>query len=371
MAKGLKARGIVFQKSTGYPNEEYSNNFSVPTDIELVGGKPVTYSYRDSNTSIQGDNNNSSKVDVTFKFDWNITEAANNSFDISIKCTLLSIVRNDIRGYVAPTPIRRIRVRSGDGTSKLGPIDSNPALAGTIYSGNLFISEISYHLDADSSSDSNQMSVEYTNWTFPLGSEDLEKSPFVDHLKLGIQFVNEKPKECDPPIMIGNTQADDICENNVDVCLKFGPCSCEGMALLLQYHYNGDDWSGAEAKGQERQIDASTAGTNIICLENQPPTNHTWSPVILSWRAKFVPVTSDMPETPWVEGNFPIMFILAPHETVPDISPQECAQLQRGDLIGKYESETCYNEFSCADMTVTNPSRNADAEECKKVNGVS
>lgn len=371
MAEGLKARGIVFQRSTGYPSEEYSNDFNVPADIELIGSRTVTYSYRDSNTSDLGDNNNSTRVQATFKFEWNITQGSNNSFDIDVKCYLAGIVRNDKRGYVSANPGRRIWVYDGKGNLKWGPKDSNPATTGTIYSGNLFVSEIKYTLKPETSSDASQMSVEYVNWTVTKGSPEDVNSPFVDHLMLGIQFVNEKPKECDPPVLMGVTQTDDICENTVEACLKFAPCSCEGMGLVLQYHFDGEDWGAAEAKGQTRQIDASNSSPNVICLQDLPPTNHTWAPVHLYWRAKYIPITSEMPETPWVSGSFEIIFILAPHETVPDISSEECAMLKRGDLIDKYQQEVCYNEFSCADMAVQNPSRDKDVEECKKINGVS
>lgn len=371
MAEGLRAQGWMVQRSTGYPGEHTGTDFSVPTDVPDQGEKIVTYWYRDSNTSIAGDNNNSSQVNVKMKLQWNITKGSNNSFHIVVESYLLSIVRNDVRGNVTANPGRRIWVYGVGGALKWGPTDTNPAANGSPnYNGNLYLGKIEYDLKPQQNTSSSQLSMEYVNWTIGYGNPSDSNSPFVDHFMCGIQFLNTLPDECDPPSLASITQVDDICENEVEACLRFAPCSCEGMGLVFEWHYEGESWSDAAEKGYARQEDASHTAANIICLQHLPPTNHTWSPMVLYWRAKYVPVTAEMPETDWVEGSFQTLFILHPHETVPDISVEECSKLKRGELIGKYEEETCYNEFSCADMKVTNTSRDADVEECKKVNGV-
>lgn len=372
MDSGLKIYGFIEIPSSGYQGEEVGSTNGTPATPGPEGQvNPFTstYFYRDSQN---GTNSRSTRVDVTIRQEYTYKQTTGNHYHIKVKGWLTSIVRgskNTTGGAIAQNPTRTIQVWGVNGQSVFGPTASSPASEGTIFSGNAFLGENEYDLGPGEKTDLKALSADYRSYTTGYWTGAIP-SKYLDQMHMGLMFENTLPDECDPPKLISVTQADDICENEVEACLTFEPCSCEGMALYLEYHFNGESWEDAKAKGQVWQVNASHTSRNTICLQHLPPTNHTWSPVVLYWRAKYIPVATTMPETAFVEGNSQIIFILHPHETVPDISPQECAMLQRGDLIGKYEEEVCYNEFSCADMAVKNPSREKDVEECKKVNGV-
>lgn len=378
MQEGLQARGWI-NITGGYPGEERGVIKGISSSYVPVQPQqeiPITFYYRDSQTA---DNNNSTRVVVDIVERWDYEKLSNNRYQVTTEAWLTGIKRDDKRGNVpccsVPWPSRTIQVFNADDKIVWGPKETNTSLVETLMSGRVYLGKKTYLLKPQTATSNAEMACHYFNYTTYY--YDPNKSPtdpnnakYLDDMVMGVQFYNGLPEECDPPAFIGATQADDICENTVEACVKFGPCSCEGMALVFEYHFNGDTWDGAKAKGQTWQGPASPTSTNTICLPNLPPTNHTNEPIIMYWRAKYIPDTAEMPETDWAYGNFQMMFILAPHETVPDISPQECSKLMRGDLIGKYQAETCYNEYSCADTTVNLNSRNEDIEECKKVNGV-
>lgn len=374
MAEGLKISAYIEIPSSGYEGEEVGSNQETPTDPGAEGTWHEfngTYFYRDSQV---GNNANSTRVDVVISQQYLYEKAKGNHYKVTVKGYLKSIKRGDKRGTVTccttQNPSRTIEVFGVNGKSIFGPKVSNTSNADeVIFEGNAFLGENTYDLGPGEATPLDALSADYRNFTTGYWTGNIP-SPYLDQMHMGLMFWNDLPKECDPPVLMGVTQTDDICENTVDVCLRYAPCSCEGMGLVLEYHYDGEDWSAAQAKGQTYRMEASNVGSNIICLNGLPPTNHTARPVHLYFRAKFIPLTSDMPETKWVEDMVTIMFILAPHETVPDISPEECSQLQRGDLIDKYQQEVCYNYSSCADMNVSNPNRDKDVENCKQVNGV-
>lgn len=359
MEEALQARGWIQITQPGYRGEEIdargdlTENFQ---NVPLSGSATVKYRYRDTNYATDSTtvdlNNSSSRVVVTMKTTWAAEKGSNNRYNIHTETYILSIVREDKRESLAPisyNPTRTINV-SGTVGNVLKNLVSSPAATGTIWTGNQPVSINDYKVNPGQEVSPNELSATYLNYTTGYWSPgNALPSPFVDEMIMGVQFKNNLPDECDPPMLIGVTQTDDICENVVEACLRFAPCSCEGMGMRLEYHFDGESWGDAKGLGQVVEINASNVSTNTVCLSRLPPTNHTNMPVILYWRAKYYPITVEMPETDWTEDNFDMMFILHPHETVPDINPTECSYLDRGELIGKYESEVCYNQFSCAD----------------------
>lgn len=373
MDGSLKIYAYIEIPSAGYEGEEVGS--SVPSQINPgPEGQPnqfeATYWYRDSQMA---NNNSSSRVDVTIRQEYTYNKLKNNRYSIKVKGYLTRIERGRLQtsaGQIVPSPGRTIQVWGVNRQSVFGPRDTSPNREEEIFSGNAYLGEIAYELGPGGETALADLAADYRSYTTSYWNGKDIPSEYLDQMHMGLRFVNDLPKECDPPTMISVTQADDICENTVEACVRFTPSSCEGMGLVFEYRLGNESWEDAKAKGRSMQVAASDTMSTTICLPDLPPTNHTKSPVILSWRAKYIPITADMPETGWTEGSFQIIFILAPHETVPDISQQECSMLQRGDLIGKYEEETCYNEYSCADMYVPNPNREADLEECKKINGL-
>lgn len=365
--EGLQILGFIERPSSGYEGEEVGSTISTPTAPGPEGQWnqfTADYYYRDSNFD-PGRNEDSSRVDVTILNEYKYEKLSGNHYKIEVRGYLTKIERGHINGSMPAYPGRTIEVWGINGKSVYGPKDTSAVRAEVIYSGKAFLGENTYDLGPGEKTDINALSADYRSYTTNYWNGAIP-SKYLDQMHMGLMFVNELPEECDPPVHIRTTQVDDICENYVDATLVFGPCSCEGMALLFEWKYRGQGWDRA----QQIKIPASAYGNNRISLYQLFPTNHTWNPVVVEWRAKFVPDTSDMPETDYIEGNFQTLFILHPHETVPDISEEECLKIKRGELIGKYEQETCYNEFSCADMDVNIGRHDKDVEECKKINGV-
>lgn len=373
---GLKIYSYIEVPSSGYEGEEVGSDNSAPKDPGAEGELhefSATYFYRDSNLLPNPSNNSSSRVDVSIAQVYSYKRTVGNHYQITVSGYLTKIARGGIQtsdGAITQNPGRTIQVWGVNGNSVWGPRNTYPNQADTYFEGRLFLGQKTYDLKPGETTPLDSLAADYRSYTTGFWNGRDIPSRFLDQMHMGLMFENTLPTECDPPKLLSVRQADDICENDVEACLTFEPCSCDGMGLRLEYMFTGDTWENANAKGQQMQIDAAYESTNTICLSHLPPTNHTSAPLRLYWRAKFVPVTSDMPETKWVEGSFNMMFILAPHETVPDISPQECMQLQRGDLIPKYEAETCYNDFSCADVVAPN-AMETDIEKCKITNGVS
>lgn len=373
MADGLQARGWVEITQGGYYNEDRgvcidgqcfqgatNSAVNVPfKDVGETGEMTVTYNYRDSNypgnDHVYDLNKSSSRVDVTMKTTWQASKGSNNTYIVKSITSLIKLERcckNESLGAISYNPTRTINL-----TGTLGNVIKNlinsPANTGVFWSGNMKVSEDTYTIKPGEQVSPNQLTCVYLNYSTGRWSPGQPlPNIHVDEMRMGVQFKNNLPDRCDPPALMSVTQTDDICENNVEACLRFAPCSCEGMGIRLEYRFDGESWEDAHGLGQYVEREASNIAPFNICLDKLPPTNHTAQPVILYWRAKYYPITATMPETEWTSGNFDMMFILAPHETVPDISPQECSYLERGELIGKYEQETCYNDTSCADMVV-------------------
>lgn len=373
----LRIYGDFEFESGGYEGEEHGSDRAKNEAIDPgEAGMPHEYIghyfYRDSN-ELPGTDTRSSKVNVEIRqvYTWN--RAKGNHFQINVKSYLTSIVRSWLvttGGKIERDPARVISVFDANGQVRFGPRTSYINVAEEIFKGNIYLGETDYDLGPASSTPT-QYLVKYQNYTYGLWDEAGRPVPseFLDQIRMGLAFVNNLPAECDPPQFISANQTDNICENTVDACLTFAPCTCEGMALVLEYILPGQDWNSVSDRGQVIQQYASWETNNVVCIDNLPPTNHINEPMILTFRAKYIPLDNEMPETKWTTESIQLIFVLAPHETVPDISQQECVALGRGELIDKYNQEVCYNEFSCADrVTQTDDSA---LDKCKEVNGVS
>lgn len=375
---GLKIYSYIEVPSSGYPGEGVDSSNDAPKDPGTEGewhDFDATYWYHDCNLLKNPTDKSSTQVNVSITQEYMYKRTLGNHYQVTVRGWLTKIDRcckNEEAGIVSPRPGRTIQVWGVNGNSVWGPTETVTSNEGNIFSGKLFLGQNTYDLKPGEKTPLDSLSADYRSYTTGYWAPGGPiPSSFLDQMHMGLMFENTLPTECDPPKIVTITQEDDICENEVTACLIFAPCSCDGMGLRLEYMFPGDTWENAKAKGQYVEIPASYETSNRVCLYNLPPTNHTNNVLAMNWRAKFYPIESDMPETKWTTEQLEMMFILAPHETVPDISPEECLKLQRGDLIPKYETETCYNELSCADVTVQTDSRVTATQGCKIVNGVS
>lgn len=153
--------------------------------------KTWTWFYRDTNTSYAGSYQDriSSRVAVSITESWTTRKDSVNNLIVTVRVTVNSIVRDDLRGTDQNTPGRNIRLYKEQGGSQiLNLTDTQVATAHTIYSGPLVVDEYSFTIAP---------------------GEQLEKSSLYlhnqtvggasyDDIWLGVQFKNTLPKDYRP-----------------------------------------------------------------------------------------------------------------------------------------------------------------------------
>ena len=365
--EALRIYAYIERPSSGYPGEEVGS--SQPNQIEPgAAGQwhpfSADYWYRDANSN-PPTNDNSSKVTVSIEQQYYYKRGKGNNYEITVRGWLKRIYRGDLKGVPQFRVNRVIEVWNANGKSVFGPAVSSAANGNDlIFEGRLYLGERTFNVGPQQQTPLGDLAADYRSYTQGYWNGQIP-SQYLDQMHMGLRFVNDLPDQCDPPVNINVNQEADICDNTVDACLVFRPCSCEGMGLYLEYAYDGQSFSSDRSV----QINASADSNNTICLYDLIPTNHTNEQTRIVWRAKYVPVDSTMDETAWTTGSFNTLFVLHPHEPVPDISEAECLLLQRGTLIEPYMSETCYGSV-CADTAVSNPTAEANARSCRFANNV-
>lgn len=366
--EALRIYAYIERPSSGYEGEEVGS--SQPNQVEPgVAGQwhsfEADYWYRDANSN-PPTNANSSRVTVKIEQQYYYKRGRGNNYEITVRGWLRKIHRGNLVGVPAFRVNRVIEVWDANGKSVFGPRVSNAADGNDlIFEGRIYLGERTFNVGPQQETPLGDLAADYRSYTEGYWNGKIP-SVYLDQMHMGLRFVNDLPDQCDKPILKDVTQTANICDNTVDACLTFGPCSCDGMGLYLEWVYPGQTFS----KKQSVQINASADSDNVICLYDLVSTNHRNYPTDVYWRAKYVPVTSTMDETPFIISQFETIFILHPHEPVPDINEAECLLLQRGALIEPYMKETCYNALGCADINVSNPDTEANARSCRIANGV-
>lgn len=90
-----------------------------------TGEQTYEYYYTDSNS---GDNNNSSRVTIKLKDSWTITQNSDNSLDVTMTTTVLSLRRDNIHGNpnAGGNYGRNILVQAGKGGPTIANISNDP-----------------------------------------------------------------------------------------------------------------------------------------------------------------------------------------------------------------------------------------------------
>lgn len=388
MDASLQVRGQLEIISGGYgrettpPGNTYYPMASCPDDIEYIEWdqnytewKDVSeddqlttyYVYSDSNAI---KNSISTKVRVRVTDKWHMSVDDSNIMTVEVQSFIESATRFDKRGNPSgagrslyafkPSEDRRGKEfwkAERTSISALVPMGATPSAS--VY--NKFV--------LAPGEESATSTITFRSIVVGHEAQLFDRTIYTDAIRMGLRFKNGLPTDLPIPVFIGMTQTEDICENYVDADLEFEPIKVNGAAIHLEWRYDGQDWA------DDRSIDINVyRDTPIhVPIGHLAPTNHTYDPVHVYWRAKYVPVNSKLKESDWAYGDFEVIYVPAPHMTVPDISDAECSAIQKGELLDRYKSEQCYSEGpGCADQDDLRKEllaqREIDNAECAAMN---
>lgn len=346
-------------------DKQYDDWVRIP---EGHGAITTWYLYSDSNSAR---NSQSTRVKVYITNEYDISYDSQNNMVLDVATRVDKIERAQYRGNAA--------IPSGAGRSIfLYAPDAPNKVLWSVRNDNVNTSHtinVNYTLPKRTGivlapgQSTNLGTVLY--WNVVTGYEPYLGRPsiYTDAMEMGLVFQNNMPTELEPPVLLDVVQVPDICENYVDSVMTFKGPIISGVKLHLEWGYESEP-----VNAHVVEMDGSKGVNLDVILYQLAPTNHTDRPRSIKWRAKWMPTTAKIKESEWSEGTYQIMFILHPHETVPDISGLECSAISKGELLPRYESEVCYSEDACADLPNVRDKLLARLKEknkdCRIMNGV-
>lgn len=302
-------------------------------DVEESGSMTRTYSWRDSNAGVRGENSCSSRGFVTITDYWTASIDSYNNYVVNVVSVINALGRNDPVGN--PTGIGRgwaIKDANSGYIFAQGEMRIYDVIANALP--REFSISKTFTLAPQTSSDG-QYTWLARSWTLGYATETTGREPFVDEMFMGLRFRNNLPKSFNPPSLLTISQEPDICDNNVNVHMTFDGPNLAGGRLLVQWRYSeSDDWSDlySYAVSTTREQDVTITLPDIEpsgCSEDGKTT--------LYWRAQFQSTVATLTSSDWTYGQFETEFIPPVNMTVPDISVEECDMITRAVEIEEYE----------------------------------
>lgn len=324
---------------------EWDQNYTDWKDVDAHSQATTYYIYSDSNKTL---NSISTKVRVRVTDKWDMEVDDSNVMTVTVQTFIESATRYDKRGNPSGAGRSLYAFKPSEDSrgkefwsAKDTPISGSGSLGATpspvVY--NTFV------LGPGEMSESS--TITFRNVVAGREALMFGRNIYTDAIRMGLRFKNGLPTDLPIPVFVGMTQTEDICENYVDADLEFELIKVNGAAIYLEWRYDGQDW----ANDRSVQVNVYRDTPIHVPISQLAPTNHTYAPVHVYWRAKFVPVNSKLKESDWAYGDFEVIYVPAPHMTVPDISPAECSAIQKGELLDRYKNEQCYNPpAGCADQ---------------------
>lgn len=161
------------------------------TDV-MSGSSSAEYYFRDSD---YGQNQNSSRVVVSITETWEASIDDENYLTVSLKTTINSIRRDDIRGTPGSVG-RNMKARRQDGGAVIWSVNNDPiATAHTILGSPIVLDDYTFTLPPGESL--SRGSVFFRNNTVG-HDDDPIPSAYVDLMWLGTEFRNPLPKDYRP-----------------------------------------------------------------------------------------------------------------------------------------------------------------------------
>lgn len=175
----------------------------IPTDhtgwqSEAPGAQSGAWSYwyRDANVMVGGSYNdaNSSRVLVSLSETWNASIDNRNNLTVTLRTTINSIVRDDLRGTNQNTPGRQIDIYRDQSESPILTFtDTQVATAHTIFSGPQTLDDLTFTLAPGESLQ--RSSLYLHNQVIGMAS--------YDEIWFGVLFLNDLPAEAIPHAVLG------------------------------------------------------------------------------------------------------------------------------------------------------------------------
>lgn len=334
MATGLQALNYNQLISGGYiqpdgtPEEVSANGqYNSWTDVDLTGIATSTYTYRDSDYSL---NYNSTRVRVGITDRWSAVKNDDNSFTITVESWLEYIVRDNRRGF-AGTVGRSIFVRQRRNDNNwLASWPNTPINAEqTIYPGRLHLGSKQYVLYPEEESD--QGSLYYRN---NVSGYDWVVVPptsiYVDELYMGIRFRNNLPKKLHPPVMERIDQAPDICHYKVNTDFTISMDDIPDSNSHTVHMQIGVDSQFRDAKDYYANIKETVDGMTYFEITDvllKPNTRYYYRVQLNQ---------PDVYETDWRTGSFTTIAVIKPKEVAPAFSEDDCENLTTNQEVAQW-----------------------------------
>lgn len=308
-------------------------------DADDNGSLTRTYTWRDSDV---GMNSQSGRGVVEIRDEWTSTVDDSNNLVIDLRSTVVRCWRDDIRGARAKGA-RQIAVLNSAGTQVLHTFPAVNNIGSFNNAGDPWYANVTQivHIVLPPQQESAQYAPSRVkNWSLNTGVNVWTPGPntYIDEMRMGAIFKNNLPNQFDPPKLINIDQTARICDNVVDATFHFEHPNLNGAKLLLQWRYEGQDWSDTRqntvtGKRSDEQVD--------IIARDLIPT--TCEPTKVYWRARWQPTISTLQPSEWTYGEFYTIFVPPVWMNVPDITVEECNAVGKGDLLDEYEEVVYYN----------------------------
>lgn len=313
-------------------------------DFDDAGTLSRTYTWRDAGSAR---NSSSARGNVEIIDSWTSEIDGSNNLIVHLTSTLTKVWRDDIRSGTYGS--RTIAILEGGDypttqasshlIANLGSVNiatfqnaSNPWVVNVSRSTTIVI--------PPQQSSMNTRLFRVKNWVSNATNINGAPSMFVDEMTMGTVFKNNLPNQFDPPELIRIDQTPQICDNVVDAALCFKAPNLNGAKLVVQWHYEGQDWTtlkqveSLEAHRDDEEVCVTIKG--LIPTTCPPPTK-------VYWRAQFVPLISTLLPSEWTYGEFETVFVPPVWMNVPDITTPECNAVGKGDLLDQFEEIVYYN----------------------------
>lgn len=150
----------------------------------------------------------------------------------------------------------------------------------------------------------------------------------------GLSFDIPVLKLC-PPEFDHEEQKENVCENCDDVTLYFKASEQGGQPtvnLIVDYKYEGQDWSIAESVSTTATQNEETSIT-LPCVTPERK---------LIWRARYELTSGYTAHSDWVDGSTTTIFVPSIGMVVPDITEDECVKMGQGREIEHFTHERGY-----------------------------
>lgn len=294
-------------------------------DQDDAGSLTKIYSWRDSNIS-PGRNSRSARGYVEVRTDWTSTVDDTNSLVVTATSTVTRVGRDDIRNNAGGgNVLRAIAIFDVSGNPLPGmPL---PAVNASNWTGSWAVNA-SYTQNLvipPQKTSADLMPFRVRSWNTTMATMWSGAEKYIDEMRVGAAFKNNLPNKFNPPVLRLLEQTRDICNDTVNAEFTFEPPNISGGHIEVWWRLEGQDWNASRRVSGPR---VTRNDVGFVIAEGLPPRNTK-----IYWRARWVADLDYLVSSDWIYGEFETLWFPHPSQTVPTITEQDCAKIDRGDTI--------------------------------------